>query len=150
MNLGDKRCLNTAIVSSKPPSCIIRKTKRSEKIKRSVLPRKTKRTFLESPQRKNASDFSGAFRITCPSYFRHSNRTSHYHHHQAAILCALNCSRIYVHYQDSALCSSVANLSVVPSNIGGKYRRAVRDSHHYFAGRLKELTHHHLSGTVLS
>lgn len=40
---------------------IIRKTKRSEKIKRSVPPRKTKRSFFRFPTTQNTSDFSGAF-----------------------------------------------------------------------------------------
>ena len=47
-------------------SIIIRKTKRSEKIKRSVPPRKTKRSFFRFPTTQNTSDFSGAF---CSLFF---------------------------------------------------------------------------------
>ena len=128
---------------------IIRKTKRSEKIKRIVLSRKTKRLFLESPsQCKNASDFSGAFRISCPLYFRHSNRTSRSHHHRVATLYALYYSRTSVHFRGSALCSSAAGLSVAPSGKGGIYRLAGRGWHRYFVGRLIAPILRYQSGTV--
>ena len=94
---------------------IIRKTKRSEKIKRSVPPRKTKRSFSRSPPiMQNASDFSGAFAVYSSLHFRHSSRTSHSHHHQAATSCDPSYSRICAHSRGSALCSSAAGLSVVP------------------------------------
>lgn len=94
---------------------IIRKTKRSEKIKRSVPPRKTKRSFFRSPPiMQNASDFSGAFAVYSSLHFRHSSRTLHSHHHQAATSCAPSYSRICAHSRGSALCSSAAGLSAVP------------------------------------
>ena len=93
---------------------IIRKTKRSEKTKRSVPPRKTKRSFSRPPITQNASDFSGAFSVYSSLHFRHSSRTSHSHRHQAATLCAPSYSRICVRFQGLTLCSSAAGLSAVP------------------------------------
>ena len=54
---------------------IIRKTKRSEKIKRRVSPRKTKRSFFRFPTTQNASGFSGAFCSLLSIHFRHSTES---------------------------------------------------------------------------
>lgn len=111
--------VNTNRVEAPPLCClsserIIRKTKRSEKTKRSVPPRKTKRSFSRPPITQNASDFSGAFSVYSSLHFRHSSRTSHSHRHQAATLCAPSYSRICVRFQGLTLCSSAAGLSAVP------------------------------------
>ena len=68
---------------------------------------------VPSPQRKNASDFSGAFSFS-PCCFKRSNQTSHSRRHQAAGVCVPGCSRICVRCQGSALCFSEANLSAEP------------------------------------
>ena len=93
---------------------IIRKTKRSEKIKRSVLSRKTKCSFLGSPQYKKTPQISLGRFLFLIILFKHSSQTSHSHHLQAAALFAPNYSRICVRFRDSELCFSVAGLSAAP------------------------------------
>lgn len=94
---------------------IIRKTKRSEKIKRSVLPRKTKCSFFRfPPPNKKRLRFSWGVSYFLSFYFRHSSQTSHSHHLQAAALFAPNYSRICVRFRGSVLCFSVAGLSAAP------------------------------------
>ena len=82
---------------------IIRKTKRSEKIKRSDVFRKTKCSFFDFPTHnlKTPQKTLGRFKFLNDKNLTHSNRTSRSHYHQAVALFALNCSRICVHFRDS-------------------------------------------------
>ena len=82
---------------------IIRKTKRSEKIKRSDVFRKTKCSFFDFPTHnlKTPQKTLGRFKFLNHKNLTHSNRTSRSHHHQAVALFALNCSRICLHFRDS-------------------------------------------------
>ena len=68
---------------------IIRKTKRSEKIKRSVSPRKTKRSFFRfptTPQRKTPQVSLGRFAVYSLYISDIQRRASHSHHHQATTI----------------------------------------------------------------
>ena len=82
---------------------IIRKTKRSEKTKRSDVFRKTKCSFFDFPtyNLKRPQKTLGRFKFLNHKNLTHSSRTSRSHHHQAVALYALNCSRICVHFRDS-------------------------------------------------
>lgn len=82
---------------------IIRKTKRSEKIERSDVFRKTKCSFFDFPTRnsKTPQKTLGRFKFLNDKNLTHSNRTSRSHYHQAVALCAPNYSRICVHFRDS-------------------------------------------------
>lgn len=82
---------------------IIRKTKRSEKIKRSDVFRKTKCSFFDFPTHnlKTPQKTLGRFKFLNHKNLTHSSRTLRSHYHQAVALFALNCSRICVHFRDS-------------------------------------------------
>lgn len=82
---------------------IIRKTKRSEKTKRSDVFRKTKCSFFDFPTHnlKTPQKTLGRFKFLNHKNLTHLSRTSRSHHHQAVALFALNCSRICVHFRDS-------------------------------------------------
>lgn len=82
---------------------IIRKTKRSEKIKRSDVFRKTKRSFFDFPTHnfKTPQKTLGRFKFLKNKNLTHSSRTLRSPHRQAAPLCAPNYSRICVHFRDS-------------------------------------------------
>ena len=93
---------------------IIRKTKCSEKLKRSVPLRKTKCSFFGFPPhtKKRLRFLWGvSFISMC---FKRSNQTSHSRRRQAAGVCVPDCSRICVRCQGSALYFSGANLSAEP------------------------------------
>lgn len=94
--------------STKPPYAkrhvsIIRKTKRSEKTKRSGVFRKTKRSFFDFPTHnlKTPQKTLGRFKFLNQKNLTHSSRTLRSPHRQAAPLCAPNYSRICVHFRDS-------------------------------------------------
>ena len=95
---------------------IIRKTKRSEKTKRSDVFRKTKCSFFDFPTHnlKTPQKTLGRFKFLNDKNLTHSNRTSRSHYHQAVALCAPNYYRICVHFRDSVLCSLMVGLSGVP------------------------------------
>lgn len=84
-------------------ACIIRKTKRSEKTKRSDVFRKTKRSFFDFPTHnlKTPQKTLGRFKFLNHKNLTHSSRTLRSPHRQAVALCAPNYSRICVHFRDS-------------------------------------------------
>ena len=86
-----------------PQTTIIRKTKRSEKIKRSDVFRKTKCSFFDFPTHnlKTPQKTLGRFKFLNHKNLTHSSRTLRSPHRQAAPLCAPNYSRICVHFRDS-------------------------------------------------
>ena len=86
---------------------------RKSKTTRSAMQNEMFLFRIPSQQRKNASDFSGAFPFS-PRCFKRSNQTSHSRRHQAVAVCVPGCSRICVRCQGSALCFSVAGLSDEP------------------------------------
>ena len=87
---------------------------RKNKMKRSAPQNEMFLFRVPSPQRKTPQISLGRFCFQTIYVFRRSIQTSRSRHLQAAARCALSCSRIYVRFRGSALCSSRAVLSALP------------------------------------
>ena len=107
--LNDVVVVGYGVMKYNPQNEMFRKNKTT----RSALQNEMFLFGVPSQQRKNASDFSGAF-LFSPCCFKRSNQTSHSRRHQAAGVSVPGCSRICVRCQGSALCFSEANLSAEP------------------------------------
>ena len=87
---------------------------RKNKTKRSAPQNEMFLFRVPSPQHKTPQISLGRFCFQTIYIFRRSIQTSRSRHLQVAARCVLSCSRIYVRFRGSALCSSRAVLSALP------------------------------------